>query len=419
MSKLSHYNLIWRWHFYAGLIVLPVILTLAVTGGLYLFQQEIENWLYRDLLYLQSPHEGAVDHDAVVAAAKTSTAATDVKSYQPATTAKETAQVVVSTPDQGALRIFVNPETLAIQGTLDESRRLMSIARQLHKELMLGTPGRYLTELVACWLIVLLLSGIYLWWPRSLPKRGIVKPDTSNTGRSLLREFHAVFGAWASLWILALLLSGLPWTVLWGATLDTLAGDEALPPAIFEERPLSSSDAGLAEVSMNKLMQRAHEEGAHHGFRIEYPWAANGTYAVTPLRHCDLDQLTYLFFDRRDASLIDAYHWEDLGKVGRTTSISVAFHEGRLFGKWNQWINLLAVLMVIFLCISGPIMWWKRKPAKAFGAPSAPTQQRVKLPLAVLISILGILLPLFGVSLLLILCGEAAFKRLSQRPSQQ
>ena len=179
MSKLSHYNLIWRWHFYAGLIVLPVILTLAVTGGLYLFQQEIENWLYRDLLYLQSPHEGAVDHDAVVAAAKTSTAATDVKSYQPAVTAKESAQVVVVTPDQGALRIFVNPETLAIQGTLDESRRLMSVARQLHKELMLGTPGRYLTELVACWLIVLLLSGIYLWWPRSLPKRGIVKPDTS------------------------------------------------------------------------------------------------------------------------------------------------------------------------------------------------------------------------------------------------
>lgn len=419
MSKLSHYNLIWRWHFYAGLIVLPVILTLAVTGGLYLFQQEIENRLYKDFLYLQTPYEGAVDHDAVIAAAQKSVVATSIKSYQPAATKKESAQVVIATSDQGALRIFVNPGTLAIQGTLNESTRLMSIARQLHKELMLGTLGRYVTELVACWLIVLLLSGIYLWWPRSLPKRGTFKPDTSNTGRSLLREFHAVFGAWSSLWILALLLSGLPWTVFWGTALDTAAGDEALPAAIFKERPLSRSDAGLAEISMNTLIQHAQAEGAHHGFRIEYPWAPNGTYAVTPLRHCDLDQLTYLFFDRRDASLIDAYHWEDLGRVGRATSIGVAFHEGRLFGEWNQWMNFIAVLMVIFLCISGPIMWWKRKPANAFGAPAVPAQTLVTAPLAVTIAILGILLPLFGISLLLILCWEAACKRLSQRLSKQ
>ncbi|HQQ73909.1 MAG TPA: PepSY domain-containing protein [Pseudomonadales bacterium] len=411
MSKLSHYNLIWRWHFYAGLIVLPVVLTLAITGGLYLFQQEIENWLYKDLLYVQSPYEGVVDHDAIVAVAKKSVGSTDVKSYQPAVTANESAQVVVVTPNQGALRIFVNPSTLAVQGTLNESSRLMNIARQLHKELMLGTPGRYITELVACWLIVLIFSGIYLWWPRKLPKRGIFRPDTSNTDRSLLREFHAVFGIWASVWILMLLLAGLPWTVFWGSALDTVAGDEALPHAIFKQRPLSRSDAGLAEISMNTLMQRAQAEGTHHGFRIEYPWAANGTYAVTPLRHCDLDQITYLFFDRSDDSLIDAYHWKDLGKVGRATSIGVAFHEGRLFGKWNQWINLMAVLMVIFLCISGPIMWWKRKPANAFGAPSVPSQQRITRSLAVIMAILGILLPLFGISLLLILCCEATCKR--------
>ncbi len=419
MSKLSHYNLIWRWHFYAGLIVLPVVLTLAVTGGLYLFQQEIENWLYKDQLFLTSPYEDAVDHDAVVAAAKKTIDAMYVKSYQPAATTHDAAQVVVATGDKSEYRVFVHPGTLAVQGTLNESRRLMNIARQLHKELMLGTFGRYVTELVACWLIVLLLSGIYLWWPRSLPKRGNFKPDTSNTGRSLLREFHSVFGAWASLWILALLLSGLPWTVFWGSTLDTVAGEEALPHAIFKVRPMSQSDTTLTEVSMNTLIRRANEEGMHHGFTIDFPWAANGTYAITTSHHADLDQITYLFFDRRDGSLIDAYRWNDLGKVGRATSIGVAFHLGRLFGEWNQWMNLFAVLMVIFLCISGPIMWWKRKPANAFGAPAVPERQSVTLPIAAVMVVLGILLPLFGISLLLIVCWEATRKQLSQRLSQQ
>ncbi len=41
----SFYRIVWRWHFYAGLIVMPVLLWLATTGALYLYKPEIErNW---------------------------------------------------------------------------------------------------------------------------------------------------------------------------------------------------------------------------------------------------------------------------------------------------------------------------------------------------------------------------------------
>jgi len=116
-----------------------------------------------------------IDHDAVVAVAKKAVTADYIESYQPAATANESAQVVVANYAQDKFRVFINPETLAVQGTLNESWRLMMVARQLHKQLMLGTPGRYDTELVACWLVVLILSGIYLWWPRKIPRRGIIK----------------------------------------------------------------------------------------------------------------------------------------------------------------------------------------------------------------------------------------------------
>ena len=36
----------WRWHFYAGLIILPFLAWLAITGSLYLFKPEIERWIY-------------------------------------------------------------------------------------------------------------------------------------------------------------------------------------------------------------------------------------------------------------------------------------------------------------------------------------------------------------------------------------
>ena len=47
------YRVIWRWHFYAGLITLPVLLTAAVTGGLYVFREELERVIYPRLMFVE------------------------------------------------------------------------------------------------------------------------------------------------------------------------------------------------------------------------------------------------------------------------------------------------------------------------------------------------------------------------------
>lgn len=41
------YRAVWRWHFYAGLLVLPFLMLMALTGGLYLFKAEIDDAVYR------------------------------------------------------------------------------------------------------------------------------------------------------------------------------------------------------------------------------------------------------------------------------------------------------------------------------------------------------------------------------------
>src|SRR3546814_11937732 len=42
--RLRAYRTIWRWHFYAGLFVIPFVLLLAVTGEAYLFKPQVERW---------------------------------------------------------------------------------------------------------------------------------------------------------------------------------------------------------------------------------------------------------------------------------------------------------------------------------------------------------------------------------------
>lgn len=43
------FRAVWRWHFYAGLFVLPFLMMMALTGGLYLYKAEIEDVAWRSM----------------------------------------------------------------------------------------------------------------------------------------------------------------------------------------------------------------------------------------------------------------------------------------------------------------------------------------------------------------------------------
>jgi hypothetical protein len=43
------YRRIWRWHFYAGLFSVPVLLVAAATGALYVFVEELQPVFYPEL----------------------------------------------------------------------------------------------------------------------------------------------------------------------------------------------------------------------------------------------------------------------------------------------------------------------------------------------------------------------------------
>ncbi len=49
-SASDLYRAVWRWHFYAqAFSILPFLITLAITGGLYLFKDEIDAVIHSDL----------------------------------------------------------------------------------------------------------------------------------------------------------------------------------------------------------------------------------------------------------------------------------------------------------------------------------------------------------------------------------
>mgnify|MGYP006207167241 CR=1 FL=1 len=71
----------------------------------------------------------------------------------------------------------------------------------------------------------------------------------------------------------------------------------------------------------------------------------------------------------------------DYGAAGKAMAAGIAFHEGDM-GLWNLVLVNLVCLSIIFLSVSGFVMWWKRRPpnlAKGrLGAPEAPPGPRVR-----------------------------------------
>jgi hypothetical protein len=160
------YQTVWRWHFYAGLFVIPFMLILAVTGIIYLFKPQLDVALYRNWMFVQ-PSAVMLHYSEQVQAARQVYPDATVSQFTPNVAGDRSAEVGLTTADEQDLIVFVNPYTRQVLGSQDEDNNLQAIVRTIHGNLMLGTRGEYLVELAACWGLVLLISGLYLWLPRS------------------------------------------------------------------------------------------------------------------------------------------------------------------------------------------------------------------------------------------------------------
>ncbi|MEN0087281.1 MAG: hypothetical protein AAF737_02485 [Pseudomonadota bacterium] len=81
----------------------------------------------------------------------------------------------------------------------------------------------------------------------------------------------------------------------------------------------------------------------------------------------------------------------------------IAFHQGHLYGTLNLVQNLITAVAGLVLSISGFLAWWLRRPAGELGVPMVRETFQASWGLAALIVGLGILFPLMGASLLLVL----------------
>jgi uncharacterized iron-regulated membrane protein len=413
------------------------MLVLAVTGLIYLFRFQIEPLVHADLMRVDhQPGQLIQPYETQrLAVAEAQPDATLVSITEPSRP-DESTRFTLETSAGETRDVFVDPYRAEVLGSLNPDTTISGTAVRIHGDLMAGKAGEVVMEFGACWAIVMALTGYYLFLKG---RRARQRQRAKRTPSALLRSNHARVGSVVGVGLLLLVVSGLPWTGIWGAQTQKLATangtsfwsedpgalshpsstlDESLPhshhviPWAQEKSSVPESAEPGDEVSVANVdtaVAVADKAGLAHPLTVALPADGEGVFSAIGYAFNDPAKERTVHVDQYGGGVVATYGYADYPLLAKVVSQGIGLHEGRSLGLVSFWATALFCVAVMFMCVTGPMMWWRRRPRRQPGVPRSMGAPRGRLPikatplLAFGLVALGVFLPLFGLSLIVVL----------------
>lgn len=472
---------VWRLHFWIGLFAAPVLVVLALTGLVVLYNQPLDVLLNRGLLVVDERSTTVgLDEQVDIAVQQLGADYTLDAVIPPAEPGRST-RVDFIPPDapewpageSSVTQVFVDPYTGDYLGQRSQLASPDGFGSQIHRLFGNDGPqirlpslghliapssypeatipvgiGNLLIEIAAVWILVLLASGIYLWWPRALETaKPLLTVRWGKGGRIRWRDLHALTGVLLAVVLIGYLLSGLTWSRYWGENWRAFSAEAApsteveaastpaqlgdydrlgrrIAWAATDEAVPASQPAGptAATLGYADIDQIAKDENMVPGYAIIPPYDSTadgeptyGSYAVVNAWPQKLSEQRTLYLNQFTGETITNATAAQDGALARATSFGIAMHMGNQLGVLTRIIATMACLGVLLSVTTGVLMWWKRRPAGKTGLPRsasaatrADTPKKAVVTVVVASVVLAVVYPAFGVSLLAVLAVEFA-----------
>jgi uncharacterized iron-regulated membrane protein len=238
--------------------------------------------------------------------------------------------------------------------------------------------------------------------------------------RVFLRDLHAVTGFWVSGLALVLLTTGLPWASVWGdafriarAELGLVQGTQdwktgsAAPHAEHDHDAMMKMPAAeIPVVGLADIVAKAKAERLAHPVLVKPPGAPERFGPPMPMAWKVKSEAQNrplnreVIFDAATGNELSRKGFADKHVIDRAVNYGIAWHEGQLFGWINQLAGVLTAVALNVLVISGFLMWRRRKPDDALGAPPVAAVPPKMRGVVMIIGVMALLLPLLAASLI-------------------
>lgn len=430
------YRALWRWHFYAGLLVIPFLMALAASGLLMLLSKPVDGLLQKDLTQVNVQDE-ALPANTLLSRVQEQFPQSHVKLYIPPADASHSAQfTLVSHHADGhggghgapSITAYVNPYTGEVLGTLDPATTVYSAIKTFHGKLYLGDLGDTLIEITAGLTILMVLSGIYLALQRN-GWREMIPPRTLSS-RNDWRRLHSSLGLLIAIPLVFFLLSGLSWTNIWGGKMvqawSSVPGTSFVAPAAeethesmnheamqhvpwaLEQTPMPQSDTARAmpkKLTLDEVTQIATREGFEN-FRVHLPADEKSVWTITATTMAgdvtNPAQERTLHIDRHTGATLADIRFADYPLMGKAMTAGIPLHQGDL-GLWNLLVNLLFCGLIILMIVGGITMWWKRRPQRTRGLAPPAAHPSANKAVVVLMLVAALFFPLSAAAIAIII----------------
>ena len=267
--------------------------------------------------------------------------------------------------DVGDKSVYVDPYTGHILGTdsawANRVDRTLGAIHSIHQRLTSPRPGRAgATQAFMAWVTVaalfLLLSGIYLWWPRM--RFGIGK----GGGRAFWYDLHATLGIAAVIFMCLLAVTGimLGFERTTKPMLYALSGSQPAPP------PKAPSPPSGNPISLEQAFAIGGKAlpGATPYEVVGPTTQGYFVLARTPGDHSTNGGRSRAIIDAYSGAVLSAEELDTAPAGTRLIALNRSIHTGDIFGMPSKIVMALASLIIFLQVVSGILMWVKRVPLR-------------------------------------------------------
>ncbi len=290
--------------------------------------------------------------------------------------------------ETGRRQLSVDPYTGAVNGWA-ESPAFFGTVRKLHRWLLDPPPskgeksiGNAIVGVSTLALVVILVSGLILWIPRSRKAlRNRLKVSCSD-GRRFWHDCHVSLGFYATLLLLVMALTGLTWSFGWYRTAAYALFGGTPQIAVAQEFPARKTDSGSRQSRERSGERNTGRE--HDGTQAEtearpFDYAVWDAVLGQLTTHCTayktitltrteaqvarqsaMRRIDRATFDPRSGRLAEIARYEDTPRQQRLRGWFYTFHTGTWGGIWTKILYFLAALVGASLPLTGYWLWWRR-----------------------------------------------------------
>ncbi len=383
-------------HLYFGLAIGFIIIIVSITGALYVFKEDFEKAARKEFTH---HHE----------------ANTSTKSVLPINTLEKHIEQQVGEPyplhwveipidksksykffyferDPDAWNyfqeypiyksVYINPYSGKVLSVQDEKMNFFALVKSVHWSFFLNSDwGKYVVGIPVLCFLLMLISGIILWWPKnkaSRKQRFWFQWKNIKNWRRKNYDLHSILGFYASFIALIVAITGLFYSFYFiqAALYFTFSGGSTAYPDYAHlkspDKPLAPTEHVFDRVA--KQIDQMYPDASAYSFDLghEHPFDHEDPDSNLPVYVRGYDQKYYkyseVFFDKNSGRLLLNRPYESRNFGEKYIAANYDIHVGAILGIFGKILALISSLICASLPITGFLVWWgrkKKKPKKA------------------------------------------------------